>query len=108
MENLFKNLLDRLGRRPSHHLENDMRAIAEAMAIDASARHYVWPMRSALGIRPGRIHVALARMERLGAVTSGWDDEPGMRLDQSRRWYRLTPAGLEVVLKMRKERTGGG
>jgi DNA-binding PadR family transcriptional regulator len=44
-----------------------------------------WPLMERTGMSGGRVYATLARLERDGAVTSGWIDGPYPR----RRLYRL-------------------
>jgi DNA-binding PadR family transcriptional regulator len=54
--------------------------------------HYGLEIAEAAGLKPGSIYAALAWLERVGWVTSDWEDA-----HSHRRYYRLTPAGAKAA-----------
>jgi PadR family transcriptional regulator, regulatory protein PadR len=71
-----------------------------AFMDDPDARHYAYELSRAAGMATGAIYPHLIRLERLGLVTSGWDDHPapGRRHQppHRRRWYALTDEGRRM------------
>lgn len=52
----------------------------------------------ATGRPPGSVYPILERLERLGWVTSSWEEDPE-RSGPRRRFYRLTPAGAAATVR---------
>ncbi|MEO3814128.1 helix-turn-helix transcriptional regulator [Sphaerisporangium sp. B11E5] len=51
---------------------------------------------AAAGLQPGTIHPILARLEGIGWLESRWEDlDPHEAKRPRRRYYQLTPDGLE-------------
>lgn len=53
--------------------------------------HYGLEIAEATGLKPGSIYAELAWLERMGWVTSDWEDA-----HSHRRYYKLTPAGAKA------------
>lgn len=77
------------GERREHRQMQDEFSILLALA-DGHQHFVVDDIQPNSGVRSGRLYPALARLEGMGDVTSGWAPGPEPR----RRWYQLTPAGL--------------
>src|SRR4051812_4304193 len=62
---------------------------------DPTADYWGFPIMKATGLASGTIYPLLARLEGMGWLESGWDDQAvsGPR----RRYYRLTPKGAELA-----------
>ena len=60
-------------------------------AFRPGEKHYGYDLSRAIGMRSGRVYPSLARLERRGSITSGWDDGPEPR----RRHYVLTAQGVD-------------
>ena len=54
-------------------------------------RHYGLEIAEAAGLKPGSIYPELVWLERMGWVSSGWEQIG------NRRWYKLTPAGAKAT-----------
>ena len=56
--------------------------------------------RDVLQIQQGSLYPALHRLERRGWIQGRWVEKTGQR---RRRYYRLTPAGRQVLAAQRRE-----
>lgn len=65
--------------------------LLDAMMANPAGRHWGFELMKYTGLASGTVYPLLARLERLGWLVSGWDEqaESGPR----RRYYRLTRDG---------------
>lgn len=71
------------------------RAVLEQALKTPDSEWYGLQMATATGLATGTLYPILARIVKLGWVTTRWED-PAAYLDRGRpprRYYRLTPAG---------------
>lgn len=74
-------------RSPSH----------DSSARDAASTWRSWTA-STSGLPSGTVHPILARLETVGWLTSRWEDiDPRAEGRPARRYYQLTPDGLELA-----------
>lgn len=68
-------------------------------ALDADTRPQ-WGLKvvKATGRPPGSVYPILERLERLGWVTSSWEEDT-QRSGPRRRYYRLTPEGAVAAVR---------
>src|SRR6185437_10795682 len=72
--------------------------VLEALLADPSAELYGIEIGDAAGLPSGTVHPILARLEGLGWVTSRWEDiDPFAAGRPARRYYRLTPDGVQAA-----------
>lgn len=71
---------------------------------------YGFKIAQATGLRTGSVFPILARLEQLGLVVSEWESSDPTTRGPRRRFYRLSPNGLEwaraVVAERRPARAG--
>lgn len=69
--------------------------VAAALLADVPAERYGLQLMQATGLPSGTLYPILARLERAGWVESRWEEvDPAAEGRPSRRYYRLTPAGV--------------
>ena len=91
-----KRGIDRMTRQTS--------AVLEQLLADPAAEWYGFDLAEHAGIRTGSIYPILARLERLGWLTSSWEEaDPSEEGRPRRRFYRLTGVG-EVAAREALER----
>jgi len=72
--------------------------VLEALLDDPEAELYGLEIGSAAGLRSGTVHPILARFEGYGWLSSRWEDvDPTAEGRPPRRYYRLTPHGVEAA-----------
>ncbi|MEU4233558.1 helix-turn-helix transcriptional regulator [Nonomuraea sp. NPDC026600] len=70
--------------------------VLRALLVDATREMYGLEICAAAGLQAGTIHPILARFEGIGWLESRWEDlDPHEAKRPRRRYYRLTPDGLE-------------
>lgn len=69
------------------------------MLLDGPDREYYGlEIGEGAGLRSGTVHPILARLEGYGWVTSRWEDvDPSAEGRPPRRYYRLTPDGVQAA-----------
>lgn len=68
--------------------------------------HYGYDLMKQAGIQSGSLYPLLARLERLGIVSSDWEPvEPATVGRSPRRFYRLTDAGRTYVQELKLSQT---
>ncbi|MGH2769804.1 MAG: PadR family transcriptional regulator [Actinomycetota bacterium] len=81
-----------------------LRRILGELMEDPAGEYYGLDLVRRTGLKPGSLYPTLARLEGYGWVTSRWEE-----LDQHdagrprRRYYRLTPSGMEAVRKLLRQ-----
>jgi DNA-binding PadR family transcriptional regulator len=72
--------------------------VLRALLTDPSKELYGVEIGRAAGLPSGTVHPILARLETAGWLTSRWEDiDPRTEGRPARRYYRLTPDGLELA-----------
>jgi len=67
-----------------------------ALLTEPGRELYGMEITQSAGLPSGTVHPMLARLERLGWVTSRWEDiDPREQGRPARRYYRLSPTGAE-------------
>ncbi|MCZ6917152.1 MAG: PadR family transcriptional regulator [Gemmatimonadetes bacterium] len=68
------------------------------LAVQAGHR-YGFDVMDATGLPDGTVYPILRRLEQKGAITGRWELEEEARADRRppRRYYQLTPQGVEAV-----------
>lgn len=70
--------------------------VLRALLVDPGRELYGIEIGDAAGLPSGTIHPMLARLEGLGWLESRWEDvDPSAAGRPARRYYRLTPTGVE-------------
>jgi PadR family transcriptional regulator PadR len=70
--------------------------VLAALLEDPSTERYGLELCRLAGLPSGTIHPILARLEGIGWLTSWWEDvDPHEERRPRRRYYRLTPDGVE-------------
>ena len=70
--------------------------VLAALLDDPGRELYGIEIGQAAGLRSGTVHPILARLEGVGWVESRWEDvDPADAGRPARRYYRLTPSGLQ-------------
>jgi PadR family transcriptional regulator PadR len=72
--------------------------VLRALFADPSQERYGVEIGHAAGLPSGSVHPFLARLEGVGWLTSRWEEiDPRAEGRPARRYYRLTPDGLELA-----------
>jgi DNA-binding PadR family transcriptional regulator len=72
--------------------------VLRALLADPSRELYGVEIGHAAGLPSGTVHPILARLETVGWLTSRWEDiDPRTQGRPARRYYRLTPDGIELA-----------
>ena len=72
--------------------------VLRALLTDPSQELYGVEIGTAAGLPSGTIHPILARLETVGWLTSRWEAiDPRVEGRPARRYYQLTPDGLELA-----------
>jgi DNA-binding PadR family transcriptional regulator len=72
--------------------------VLRALLADPAKELYGVEIGQAAGLPSGTVHPILARLETVGWLTSRWEDiDPRTQGRPARRYYRLTPEGLELA-----------
>jgi PadR family transcriptional regulator, regulatory protein PadR len=72
--------------------------VLHALLTDPSKELYGVEIGTAAGLPSGTVHPILARLETVGWLTSRWEDiNPRTEGRPARRYYQLTPDGLELA-----------
>ena len=68
------------------------------LAVHAGHR-YGFDVMDTTGLPDGTVYPILRRLEQRGAITGRWEPEEEARADRRppRRYYRLTPQGIEAA-----------
>lgn len=67
-----------------------------ALLVEPRAERYGLEIGDEAGLPSGTVHPILARLEGAGWVQSRWEDvDPTVEGRPARRYYRLTPDGIE-------------
>ena len=70
--------------------------VLRAMLEDVNAERYGIEIADLAELATGTVHPILARLERLGWLSSRWEDvDPRTEGRAARRYYRLTGSGAE-------------
>jgi DNA-binding PadR family transcriptional regulator len=70
--------------------------VLRALLADPSKELYGVEIGQEAGLPSGTVHPILARLETVGWLTSRWEDiDPRTEGRPARRYYQLTPDGLE-------------
>jgi PadR family transcriptional regulator, regulatory protein PadR len=76
-------------------------AVLECLLAEPSREWYGFRLSEAAGIRPGTSYPILAKLERLGWVTSSWEEaDPAEEGRPRRRFYRLTGEGARAARQL--------
>jgi PadR family transcriptional regulator, regulatory protein PadR len=69
-----------------------------ALMADADKPMYGMEICAAAGLPSGTIHPILARLERIGWVTSSWEEiDPSAEGRPRRRYYRIDPNSISAI-----------
>jgi PadR family transcriptional regulator, regulatory protein PadR len=72
--------------------------VLRALLADPSQEQYGVEIGQAAGLPSGTVHPILARLEGGGWLTSRWEGvDPGAGGRPARRYYQLTPHGVELA-----------
>jgi PadR family transcriptional regulator, regulatory protein PadR len=72
--------------------------VLRALLADPSKELYGVEIGQAAGLPSGTVHPILARLETVGWLESRWEDiDPREQGRPARRYYRLTPDGMELA-----------
>jgi DNA-binding PadR family transcriptional regulator len=72
--------------------------VLRALLADPARELYGVEVSTAAGLPSGTVHPILARLEGVGWLTSRWEDiDPRAEGRPARRYYGLTPDGLELA-----------
>jgi PadR family transcriptional regulator PadR len=70
--------------------------VLQALLTDPTSEMYGVEIGDLAGLPSGTVHPILARLEGLGWLESRWEDvDPSEAGRPARRYYRLTPNGVE-------------
>jgi PadR family transcriptional regulator PadR len=71
---------------------------------DPTAEHYGLEIAKAAGLASGSLYPILARLEQAGWIQGSWEDvDPVAAGRRPRRYYRLTPHGVECARQARED-----
>jgi PadR family transcriptional regulator, regulatory protein PadR len=72
--------------------------VLRALLTEPSEERYGLEIGTAAGLPSGTVHPILARLEGVGWLISRWEEiDPRAEGRPARRYYRLTPDGLELA-----------
>ena len=72
--------------------------VLETLLDGPNREYYGLEIGEAAGLRSGTVHPILARLEGYGWLTSRWEDvDPSEEGRPPRRYYRLTPDGVQAA-----------
>jgi PadR family transcriptional regulator PadR len=72
--------------------------VLRALLADPSKELYGVEIGQAAGLPSGTVHPILARLETVGWLESRWEEiDPRVEGRPARRYYRLTPDGMELA-----------
>ena len=72
--------------------------VLRALLADPSKELYGVEIGQAAGLPSGTVHPILARLETVGWLESRWEEiDPRAEGRPARRYYRLTPDGMELA-----------
>ena len=72
--------------------------VLRALLADPSKELYGVEIGAAAGLPSGTVHPILARLETVGWLESRWEEiDPRVEGRPARRYYRLTPDGMELA-----------
>jgi len=72
--------------------------VLRGLLADPSKEQYGVEIGHAAGLPSGTVHPILARLEGVGWLESRWEEiDPRAEGRPARRYYRLTPDGLELA-----------
>ena len=72
--------------------------VLRALLADPSKELYGVEIGTAAGLPSGTVHPILARLETVGWLESRWEEiDPRVEGRPARRYYRLTPDGMELA-----------
>ncbi|EOD64974.1 PadR-like family transcriptional regulator [Amycolatopsis vancoresmycina DSM 44592] len=72
--------------------------VLRALLHEPAEEMYGLEISAAAGLASGTIHPILARLETVGWLTSRWEDaDPKEQGRPRRRYYRLSPEGLQAA-----------
>jgi DNA-binding PadR family transcriptional regulator len=72
--------------------------VLRVLLADPSKELYGVEIGQAAGLPSGTVHPILARLETVGWLESRWEDiDPREQGRPARRYYRLTPDGMELA-----------
>jgi PadR family transcriptional regulator, regulatory protein PadR len=72
--------------------------VLRALLANPSKELYGVEVGQAAGLPSGTVHPILARLATVGWLTSRWEDiDPRAEGRPARRYYRLTPEGMELA-----------
>jgi PadR family transcriptional regulator PadR len=75
--------------------------VLRALLNDPAGEHYGFEICQAAGLPSGTIHPILARLETNGWLVSRWEDiDPQREGRPRRRYYRLTPDGIDEARRV--------
>jgi PadR family transcriptional regulator, regulatory protein PadR len=87
-----------MGQNRTPRMTIPTQLVLRTLLADPSKELYGVEIGQAAGLPSGTVHPILARLETVGWLTSRWEDiDPRTEGRPARRYYRLTPAGLELA-----------
>lgn len=83
---------------PTPRMTIPTQLVLEALLADPSRELYGVEVGDTAGLPSGTVHPILARLEGMGWTDSRWEDiDPRTEGRPARRYYRLTPAGVDAA-----------
>lgn len=79
-------------------------AVVDALARDPEQPRYGLEIIAETGVASGTLYPILIRLERRGLVKGNWAVDSDPSRGPRRRYYRLTPGGVEYAVRLRRER----
>lgn len=85
-------------RTASPRMTQSTQRVLRALLDDPKQEMYGVEIGDAAALPSGTVHPILARLEGLGWLESRWEDiDPSEEGRPARRYYRLTPTGVEAA-----------
>lgn len=86
------------GSRPEPRMTLPTQLVLATLLENPAAELYGLEICSAAGLPSGTIHPILARLERVGWLTSRWEEiDPKAEGRPRRRYYRINPESVALV-----------
>jgi PadR family transcriptional regulator, regulatory protein PadR len=68
--------------------------LLRVLLADPTSKYWGFEIMKRTGLASGTVYPLLARLEGMGWLESGWDDEPAISGRPRRRYYKLTGSGI--------------
>jgi PadR family transcriptional regulator, regulatory protein PadR len=87
-----------MGQHRAPRMTIPTQLVLRALLADPSKELYGVEIGAAAGLPSGTVHPILARLETVGWLESRWEEiDPRVEGRPARRYYRLTPDGMELA-----------